>query len=221
MALVKVQITVKHTGESVQALFNPEEYTINKDNNFASQAIPGLSGPLLQFVHGNMRTLDMELFFDTWDSPAPAKRDVRELTNRVVRLMDIDPDLHAPPILRVSWASLQLDCVLARVSQKFIMFADDGRPVRARLTTTFNEFIDPEREAKEVNRQTADFSKIHVVTQGETLSGVAAKFYDNPQMWRPIAIANELADPREISPGQALRIPTLPFIDPESGEALR
>jgi nucleoid-associated protein YgaU len=111
--------------------------------------------------------------------------------------------------------------VLARVSQKFIMFADDGRPVRARLTTTFNEFIDPEREAKEVNRQTADFSKIHVVTQGETLSGVAAKFYDNPQMWRPIAIANELADPREISPGQALRIPTLPFIDPESGEALR
>jgi LysM repeat protein len=221
MALVKVQITVKHTGESVQALFNPEEYTINKDNNFASQAIPGLSGPLLQFVHGNMRTLDMELFFDTWDSPAPAKRDVRELTNRVVRLMDIDPDLHAPPVLRVSWASLQLDCVLARVSQKFIMFADDGRPVRARLTTTFNEFIDPEREAKEVNRQTADFSKIHVVTQGETLSGVAAKFYDNPQMWRPIAIANELADPREISPGQSLRIPTLPFIDPESGEALR
>jgi LysM repeat protein len=221
MALVKVQITVKHTGESVQALFNPEEYTINKDNNFASQAIPGLSGPLLQFVHGNMRTLDMELFFDTWDSPAPAKRDVRELTNRVVRLMDIDPDLHAPPVLRVSWASLQLDCVLARVSQKFIMFADDGRPVRARLTTTFNEFIDPEREAKEVNRQTADFSKIHVVAQGETLSGVAAKFYDNPQMWRPIAIANELADPREISPGQSLRIPTLPFIDPESGEALR
>jgi LysM repeat protein len=221
MALVKVQITVKHTGESVQALFNPEEYTINKDNNFASQAIPGLSGPLLQFVHGNMRTLEMELFFDTWDSPAPAKRDVRELTNRVVRLMEIDPDLHAPPALRVSWASLQFDCVLARVSQKFIMFADDGRPVRARLTTTFNEFIDPEREAKEVNRQTADFSKIHVVTQGETLSGVAAKFYDNPQMWRPIAIANDLADPREISPGQSLRIPMLPFIDPESGEALR
>ena len=41
-------------------LFNPEEYTLNKDNNFASQAIPGLTGPLLQFVHGNMRTLEME-----------------------------------------------------------------------------------------------------------------------------------------------------------------
>ena len=47
-------------------MFNPEEYTLNKDNNFASQAVPGLSGPLLQFVHGNMRTLEMELFFDTY-----------------------------------------------------------------------------------------------------------------------------------------------------------
>src|SRR5262245_30598947 len=123
MALVKIQITVKHTGESLQALFNPEEYTINQDNNFASQAIPGLSGPLLQFVHGNQRTLEMELLFDTWDSPEVSKRDVRELTNRVVKLMKIDPDLHAPPVLRVSWASLQFDCVLARVSQKFILFA--------------------------------------------------------------------------------------------------
>src|SRR6185295_11731972 len=146
------------------------------------------------------------------------KRDVRDLTNRVVKLMAIDPDLHAPPVLRVSWASLQLDCVLARVSQKFILFADNGAPVRARLTVTFNEFIDAEREAKEVNRQTADFSKIHVVTVGETLSGIAGTFYENPQMWRPIAIANEIADPRDIVAGESLRIPTLPFIDPETGE---
>jgi len=221
MGLVKIQITVKHTGESIQALFNPEEYTINKDNNFASQGVPGLSGPLLQFVNGNMRTLEMELFFDTWDTPDLPKRDVRDLTNRVVNLMVIDPDLHAPPVLRVSWASLQFDCVLARVSQKFILFADNGAPVRARLTVTFNEFIDAEREAKEISRQTADFSKVHVVTVGETLSGIATAYYENPQMWRPIAIANEVADPREIAPGQTLRIPTLPFIDPETGEVLR
>src|SRR6185503_16847522 len=201
MALVKIQITVKHTGESIFALFNPEEYTINKDNNFASQNIPGLSGPLLQFVNGNLRTLEMELFFDTWDSPDLPKRDVRDLTNRVVNLMAIDPDLHAPPVLRVSWASLQFDCVLARVSQKFILFADTGAPVRARLTVTFIEFIDAEREAKEINRQTADFRKIHIVTIGETLSGIATSFYDNPLSWRPIAIANDIADPREIAAG--------------------
>jgi hypothetical protein len=221
MALAKVQIMVEHTGEKFSALFNPEEYTINKDNNFASQAVPGLVGPLLQFVHGNMRTLEMELFFDTWDSPTLPKRDVREETGKIVRLLDIDPNLHAPPVLRVSWASLQFRCVLARVSQKFILFADTGTPVRARLTVTFNEFISPDREAKEVNRQTADFSKAHVVIEGETLSGIAAKVYENPQAWRPIALANGIDDPRAISAGQQLLIPSLPYLDPESREVVR
>src|SRR5262245_39269650 len=155
MALEKVQITKLHNGDRITALYNPEEYTINKDNNFAAQGIPGLSAPLIQFVNGNLRTLEMELFFDTWDTPNLPKDDVRALTNQVVSLMDIDSTLHAPPILLVAWSSLQLRCVLARVSQKFIMFADDGRPVRARLSCTFNEVIDPEQEIKKVNRQTA------------------------------------------------------------------
>jgi contractile injection system tube protein/LysM domain-containing protein len=221
MGLAKIQIMVEHTGESFNVLFNPEEYTINKDNNFASQAIPGLSGPLLQFVHGNMRTLEMELFFDTYDTNSFSKQDVRDLTNRVVNLTAIDPELHGPPILRVSWASLQFRCVLARVSQKFILFADDGRPVRARLNVTFNEYIDADREAKEIARQTANFSKVHVVTQGETISLIAAKYYDNAQVWRPIAVINDLSDPRDLFAGQSLRIPALPFIDPETGEVLR
>ena len=38
-------------------LFNPEEYTLNRDINYAQAAIPGLSAPILQFVNGNMQTL--------------------------------------------------------------------------------------------------------------------------------------------------------------------
>jgi LysM repeat protein len=216
MALEKAQIIVKHTGEKIPVMFNPEEYTVNKDNNFASQAVPGLGGPLLQFVNGNMRTLEMELFFDTYEQ----HRDVREETEKVVKLLKIDSTLHAPPVLQVTWASLNLTCVLARVSQKFILFFEDGKPARARLTVTFNEFIDPEQEAQEVNRQTADFSKVHVVTQGETLSGIAGVLYKNPQTWRPIAIVNRIADPRSILVGQSLRVPSLPFTDPEIGEVV-
>ena len=59
MALVKASITAENTGERLEVMFNPEEYSLNRDNNFASQAIPGLSSPLLQFAHGNLRTLDM------------------------------------------------------------------------------------------------------------------------------------------------------------------
>jgi LysM repeat protein len=214
MALAKARITVEHNGRQFDVMFNPEEYSLNKDNNFASQAIPGLSSPILQFVHGNLRTLEMELFFDTTD----ARTDVREETQKITDLLKIDPELHAPPVIRVAWGSLQLRCVLARANQKFVKFLEDGRPTRARVTVSFSEFVDPEREAKEVNRQTADFSKVYTVRRGDTLIGIASRFYENPALWRPIAIANGIDDPRDLPPGLALRVPSLPFTDPATGE---
>ncbi len=86
MALAKLQVTVEHTGEVIFLPFNPEEYTLNQDNTFASQAIPGLSGPILQFVNGNMHTLEMELFFDTWDTDSLREaRTSAMLTDKVTR----------------------------------------------------------------------------------------------------------------------------------------
>lgn len=216
MGLIKAKITVEHSGEALNVMFNPEEYSLNRDNNFASQAIPGLSSPLIQFAHGNLRTLDMELLFDTYEQHT----DVRIETEKFVRLMEIDAELHAPPILVVAWASLQFRCVLTKASQKFVLFLDDGRPVRARISASFTEFIDPEHEALKIKRQTADFSKQHTVRQGETIAGIAFKYYGNPAIWRPIAILNQLDEPRRLSAGMLLSIPALPFTDPATGAPL-
>ena len=54
MALAKAQIKNLFTNEIFHVIFNPEDYTLAKDNNFASQTIPGLGSPLLQFVNGKM-----------------------------------------------------------------------------------------------------------------------------------------------------------------------
>jgi nucleoid-associated protein YgaU len=216
MGLSKARITIEHNGQQFDVLFNPEEYSLNKDNNFASQAIPGLSSPLLQFVHGNVQTLDMELFFDTTQD----RTDVRAQSQKVVDLLKIDSELHAPPIVLVAWASLQLRCVLVKANQKFSRFIEDGTPVRAKVNVSFQEFIDADHEAKEVNRQTADFTKVYTVSAGDTLSRIAANFYNDPQLWRPLAIANGIDDPRTISPGQQLNVPSLPYLDPDTGEAV-
>ncbi len=224
MALEKALICNLDTDEEIPVLFNPEEYTLNKDINYAQASVPGLSGPILQFVNGNMSTLEMELLLDSYEeyeeaSPkVEAGSDVRELTDKVTNLMVINSETHAPPILLFTWGSLSFRCVLARVSQRFIMFRSDGVPVRARLNVTFNEYLDPEQEIKKLNPQTADYSKEYVVLQRDNLSGIAGKLYQNPQLWRPLAIANDIADPRAIAPGQRLRVPPLPFVDPDSGQ---
>jgi len=216
MTLVKAKIRVEHSQAELTVLFNPEEYSLNRDNNFAAQAIPGLSSPLLQFAHGNLRTLDMELLFDTYEK----RSDVRIETEKFIQLMEIDPELHAPPILTVAWASLQFRCVLTKASQKFVLFLDTGSPARARISASFTEFIDAEHEALKIKRQTADYTKRHTVLQGETIANIASKYYGDPTLWRPIAILNELDEPRRLSPGTRLTIPSLPFQDRATGEPL-
>lgn len=216
MPLEHAQIFNEQTQTSFDVMFNPEEYSLNKDNNFASQAIPGLESPILQYVHGNLRTLDMELFFDTTDD----QTDVRDQTNLITDLLHVDSDLHAPPVLQVTWGSLSFRCVLAKANQKFLKFLPTGMPCRARLTVTFNEYLDADTQVQAENLQTADFSKVHVTKQGDTLSSIAGAFYEDAQQWRPIALANGIVDPRSIAPGQELRIPSLPYVDTSTGEVV-
>lgn len=225
MALEKAVITNTVTNERVPVLFNPEEYTLSKDNNFAQVGVPGLSAPILQFVHGNMQTLEMELLVDTYEEHKESSKvlnrageDVRNLTRKITDLLNIDPTTHAPPVLLFTWASLSFTCVLARANQRFIMFLPDGTPVRARLTVTFNEFRNADLEAKEVKRQTADYSKIYMVGQGETLSSIAGRTYGDPKLWRPIALRNAIDDPRALPVGRRLIVPHLPYRDPDTGE---
>jgi hypothetical protein len=224
MSLEIAVLTNLDTGERIEVLFNPNEYSLNKDMNFAQAAVPGLSGPLLQFVHGNLRTLEMELVFDSLEQHRHSSRtvnaarsDVRKMTQKVVDLMAINPETHAPPVVLFAWGGLSFTGVLSRVNQRFTMFLDTGVPVRARLQVTFQEWKTALQEAKEVRRQTSDYTRRYRLAQGETLSQVAAAVYRDPALWRPIAIANRIDDPRRVPVASVLTVPKLPYRDPDSG----
>lgn len=228
MGLEKATLTNLTRSEKIAVLFNPEEYSLNRDINYAQIAIPGLSSPLLQFVHGNMQTLEMELFLDTYEEHRESNRilnragdDVRKQVRRITDLMNIDPTIHAPPILMFTWGTLSFTCVLARANQRYIMFNPNGVPVRARMQVTFNEFRNAELEAKEVKRETADYTKIYTILQGESLSAIAHRVYGNPKLWRPIALANNVLNPQRLQPGERLVIPNLPYRHIESGEVFQ
>jgi hypothetical protein len=214
MPLEKASIVNTQTNEVLVVRFNPEEYNLGHANTFAQATVPGRSAPVLQYTHGNLRTLEMELLFDTYEE----LRDVREETGKLIKLLDPDPATHAPPILLFVWGSLRFRCVLASANQKFVLFLPSGNPVRARVQTSFSEFTNGLFEAKEIKRETADYTKAHRVMQGETLSGIAHRVYNNPTLWRPIARRNGIDDPRALEAGRSLAIPRLPFRDPESGE---
>lgn len=51
----------------------------------------------------------------------------------------------------------------------------------------------------------------HLVVAGETISGLAHRYYDDWRLWRVIAARNNLADVRRIAPGIVLLIPEQPL----------
>lgn len=200
------RVSIEPEGQQrLTVLFNPTEYSVEKGNQIAEIGVPGLIAPILQYVHGNTRTLSMELYFDTYEEAT----DVREHTNQVYNLLAIDPTTHVPPICNVAWGDFRFRGVLDKVSGKFTMFMADGTPVRATLSVTFKEFIDVDVVVRENPPQSPDHKKSRVVRSGDRLDGIAYDEYGDSTKWRPIAEANGLDDARNLEPGRLLSIPEL------------
>jgi hypothetical protein len=196
--------------------FNPNNYSLSKANQIAEAAIPGLNAPILQYVHGNTRTLDMELFFDTYEEGVPVTSDIVDGngctlsgTENIYKLLLIDPSTHAPPICKVSWGTFIFQAVLDHVNGKFTLFLSDGTPVRATLTVTFKEYIDVDALVRTQPTQSADHRKLRVMKSGDRLDNIAGEEYGDPENWRAIAAANHLDDPADFEPGDVLIIPAL------------
>lgn len=205
MALEKARI-VTAQGARINFTFNPNQYSLDKSNQIAEIGVPGLNAPILQYVRGNTRTLSMELLFDTYEQ----REDVYErYVKKVYALLDIERSTHAPPVCTFEWKDLRFRCVLERVSGRFTMFLEDGRPVRATLNVTFKEFISVQDLVRNTPTESADHAKTYVVKRGDSLSSIAAAEYGDPGRWRPIAAANRIDNPRVLTPGAVLIIPAL------------
>ena len=203
MALDKASIINLDTGEETAVMFNPAEYTLDMGNTIAEIGIPGLEKSPVQYVRGKIRTLTMELFFDTYENRA--NRDVRVRTRQITALLEKNPTTQAPPVLLFSWGSLQFKCVLETVSQRFIMFVADGTPVRARLKVVFKEFEELDVEIEEglfLGPPT-----VRNILDGETLDQLADEFLGDSGAWREIAELNDIDDPINVPAGTQLVIP--------------
>jgi hypothetical protein len=222
MELEKLTILVEHKFPSfdetqpIKALFNPQQISITKTG------WQGQGNSLQPADEG--ATLTVELFFDTSLLKAGKSsiigldlfgssrlKDVREYTRKIYRLTEKKSGLGAiprPPICKLKWGrnTVLFQGVLKSLTKTFTRFLADGTPVRAKMNCTFEEWISPEIKQK-VQNPIDD--PIRIVRRGETLTSIAAEEYNDPALWRVIAAANRLDNPRQITPGQRLTVPPL------------
>ncbi|MFZ4734733.1 MAG: CIS tube protein [Bradymonadia bacterium] len=195
----------KLAGTRIQALFNPKEYTIAKSVPWNPHASAGLDAPEMQFTTGQGETLNLELFFDTYEEGT----NVRMHTEQLHQLALIDSEIHRPPLLLVSWGALMFRGVVESISHRFTMFLESGLPVRATVTISLRQAASATEQQEQIKKQSPDHAKIHAVQRGETLQMIASREYDDPGEWRRIADANGIDDPLQVEPGRRLMIPPI------------
>lgn len=214
MALAKLKILVldEHGNlkRRIPALYNPGQVSMSKTANWCSAPTAGKDTGTSQFTHGEPANLNLELFFDTYETG----EDVQKYTRKVYELTTIEKhgDMHRPPICRLVWGRYSFGdflWVVTNLNQTFTLFRNDGTPVRATLSCSFRQWRSEKMEKRAINLQSPDVAKTRVVRRGETLSSIAAEEYADPALWRPIAEANGIHNPRRLAPGTALTIPVL------------
>jgi hypothetical protein len=212
--------------EQITVQYNPNSLTFEKPVHTADITIPGLDSPLKQFVRGGAETASVELYFDTTEKGTGANAtSVTTLTDAFYGLVKIDPKTHAAPVCAFIWGEkfpgdrlperygnqrrTEFPCVVTNVKQDFNYFSPQGTPLRAVLTLKLEEYVALDRQIQQLNLQSSDHTRSHVLEEGESLALVSWQLLHDPREWRHVATANAVDDPRRVAPGVVLTIPPL------------
>jgi hypothetical protein len=207
MALVKARLTNASVAnaEPVEVMFNPDLLTVTTNILYPDIAVPGLRTPLLQFIRGEARTLAAELFLDQSNTGESLAAKLEELRAFVT----IDSELHAPPVCRFEWGDTTFTGVMAEFAEKFQMFDETGRILRARVTVKLKAYEPANQQLAEIDRRSPDRTKTRTVRAGDRYDLIAAEEYGDAAYWRVLAAANGDERPRLLAPGTVISIPPL------------
>jgi len=227
--LKKLTIKYEKYGEddflgSIEAMFNPQEFQISSSLTWKTEGGEAVGEETMlkqQFKSRAPKTVSIDLFFDSYELrdtglfaaipsinpfPTPDATDVRDYTNPLLALATINEEFHRPPICKLSWGDFDdmFTGVITSLDQKFTMFMPSGMPVRATVSCSFMEY-----DMTVLELHSADITKTVQVMPQDTLHSIAVQQYGDASQWRRIAWANQIINPRLLTPGMRLIIPAL------------
>lgn len=206
----------------IKVQFNPSEYSITRSMRTSQKYAVGKDPNIqsMQAISGELATMSVSLYFDTnskyrftgalgnlWNllDLAPA-----ESGKKISTLLRYNSSEHAPLKIRFVWGKLDFIGYVCNSTISYTMFHNNGRPLRAKVDLVIRgEETDVLKKSIQMPFESPNRTKERTLTQGDQLWMMANQEYDDPAMWKPIASANGILNPRKLGGVTTLKVPSI------------
>lgn len=205
------------TGNSFSVMVNPGNYDENKQIEYdEKKALDG--GNLPAYKGYKDEELRFEFTLDTtgvlvdWmnkpkdEELKPLSATIKILENTVYTYVG---DAHEPPYLSLIWGTLNYKGRLKSMKINYLLFDNEGEPLRAKVTINILKYIDEATQSRLKNKSSPDLSHLVTVKDGDTLPALCQRMYRSAAYCTEVARVNGLTGFRHLIPGTQLLFPPL------------
>jgi nucleoid-associated protein YgaU len=212
--MVKARLEEASGGNRLEFQFNPSEYSVKKAAtwNTPGRSMNTKAGAKPNYVSSNAQSVTLQIFFDAWENDDDDVTDgIDQLIDWCTPTSDSINSKPQPAVLRLIWGSnrqlTDRKFYLESVSAKYTMFKPDGMPVRATADISLKEIPD-DPPPQNPTSGSIHARRTHLITEGDSLQSIATAEYGNPNLWRGLALFNDIDDPMRLSPGNRILLPS-------------
>lgn len=195
--------------ETFTVMFNPNTYTQKYEVEYQARQGQGDTGSPQVFGNIKPQEYTFDFVFDGTGAAAE-QQEVQDVVDAFLKVAGKhDGEIHRPLYLKLVWGSLISKCVLKSAEITYTLFKPDGYPLRAKVKATFAENVEDALRVAEERRSSPDLTHVRTVQEGDHLSLLSDRLYQDPGYYLQLAAANGLTNFRRLRTGQALRFPPL------------
>jgi hypothetical protein len=190
-------------------MFNPETLAIDEGAEYDRSCIPGRAGDNPRFKRVTSRKFTLSFTLDGTGVNAPKIpvtaqvllfREATTLMNGV---------FHQPNHLLVQWGTFISKCKITTSKVDYTLFDEFGLPLRAKVTATFEEYVDEVFSQISSMLSSPDLTHVHTVKRGEILPLIVARTYNDQRYYLQVARANRLKNFRKLTDEFQLELPPI------------